>query len=391
MGLGEYVSVMPTGSELAQINESQARVGAMEGERMRARQKEKDSQTLKNLKMQGATDPNARNMATQLDPEYAKQLQDYEVKRANYWGNQAYAGLQAPIAQRPGIYTNLYGKAEAAGEDVSYFPIPPKNGEWTDFHQGTLEYLSNLRDTGKQSELPSNVRTFQAYKGMSPEDRRLFQEANRDPYKTLMTTDNSGNIVVMPGAAESKRELKYAESSGAAAGKTMGESEAKAQIDLPLVQDQSQYNLETLNKLENHPGLSDLVGVKGGGAIGQNIGIDKVLPGSKAANFQALFEQVQGTKFLEAFQSLKGGGAITEIEGVKATQAISRLKTAQSEKEFKEAIGELKTIVEQGLRRAQQKAKGNKSNNDFASTSSTNKNTPSTNTSQMITDWGDLK
>jgi len=62
-------------------------------------------------------------------------------------------------------------------------------------------------------------------------------------------------------------------------------------------------------------------------------------------------EQLQGQAFLQAFESLKGGGAITEREGIAAQNAIARLNRAQSEEAFRDALVELRTIVQRGLGR----------------------------------------
>jgi hypothetical protein len=53
---------------------------------------------------------------------------------------------------------------------------------------------------------------------------------------------------------------------------------------------------------------------------------------------------------------LKGGGHITEIEGQKATQAIARLRTAQSEEGFMKALDDLEAVVQRGLQNAYAKA-----------------------------------
>lgn len=66
--------------------------------------------------------------------------------------------------------------------------------------------------------------------------------------------------------------------------------------------------------------------------------------------------QLQGKAFLEAFENLKGGGQITEVEGRKATEAIARLNASQSEKAFRAALSELRDVVGAGLERARQRA-----------------------------------
>ncbi|NVM43187.1 hypothetical protein HWX16_23160 [Ochrobactrum intermedium] len=77
-----------------------------------------------------------------------------------------------------------------------------------------------------------------------------------------------------------------------------------------------------------------------------------------AARVQSKMDQIGGQAFLQAFNSLKGGGQITEIEGQKATQAIARLNTAQSPADYRQALGELRQIVLTGVQRARQQAGG---------------------------------
>lgn len=69
------------------------------------------------------------------------------------------------------------------------------------------------------------------------------------------------------------------------------------------------------------------------------------IPGTATYDFGQRVEQLQGRAFLQAFESLKGGGQITEVEGKKATQAIARLSTAQTETAFREALQELRDIT----------------------------------------------
>jgi hypothetical protein len=69
------------------------------------------------------------------------------------------------------------------------------------------------------------------------------------------------------------------------------------------------------------------------------------IPGTPMYDFSTKVKQLQGKAFLQAFESLKGGGQITEIEGKKATEAIARLDAAQSEESFREALKELRDIT----------------------------------------------
>jgi hypothetical protein len=58
---------------------------------------------------------------------------------------------------------------------------------------------------------------------------------------------------------------------------------------------------------------------------------------------------------LQAFESLKGGGQITQIEGEKATSALNRMNTAQSEVEFIKAAREFEENVRTGMELAKRK------------------------------------
>jgi type II secretory pathway pseudopilin PulG len=100
-----------------------------------------------------------------------------------------------------------------------------------------------------------------------------------------------------------------------------------------------------------HPGFQDAVGAT-------YLPGARFVPGTNAASFQALQNQVEGTAFLSAFEALKGGGAISEKEGEKATAARMRMTLAQNEQEYIKAAREFQDIVRTGVQNAQRKAGG---------------------------------
>jgi hypothetical protein len=99
-----------------------------------------------------------------------------------------------------------------------------------------------------------------------------------------------------------------------------------------------------------HPGRAKVTGASG--IINAPFG--QAFPGTDAADYMAIQRQLEGKAFLQAFDSLKGGGQITEVEGRKATEAIGRLSTAQSDEAYLEALNELKGIAQTALTRGQQ-------------------------------------
>lgn len=79
---------------------------------------------------------------------------------------------------------------------------------------------------------------------------------------------------------------------------------------------------------------------------------------NEGADALARYEQLTGVAFLSAYQMLKGGGAITDIEGQKAGTAMARLNRAQSEVEAKLALEDFKEAVDIGLQKLRRAAAG---------------------------------
>jgi len=143
-----------------------------------------------------------------------------------------------------------------------------------------------------------------------------------------------------------------------AAGKYTGEQGAKAETELPQVLDTATQQIAMIDQLvgntdgsiKPHPGFKSYVGLT-------MKPFARLIDGTSEADFDGRLKQLLGGAFLQAFQALKGGGHITEIEGEKATQAITRMSKAQSEREFVVAARDLQTVIQQGVRRAQTKAR----------------------------------
>ena len=117
---------------------------------------------------------------------------------------------------------------------------------------------------------------------------------------------------------------------------------------LPQVEQTASTMLATLDKLADPDVL--------GWAYGWT-GRAPSVPNTKQADAISIRNQLQGQAFLQAFETLKGGGQITEREGEKATAAITRLADPNiTEASAKEAIEELRGIINSSLMNARIKA-----------------------------------
>lgn len=137
---------------------------------------------------------------------------------------------------------------------------------------------------------------------------------------------------------------------GAAAAKERGTAQGAAQVALPTVINTAERSLALVDEMIKHPGRSTATGASG------TFDPRNYFAGTDATDFRVRSEQLQGRTFLEAFQALKGGGAITEREGQAATSAVARLNTAQSDSEYLAALNELKDIISRGVKLAREKA-----------------------------------
>lgn len=171
---------------------------------------------------------------------------------------------------------------------------------------------------------------------------------SRDPIKVEGPT---GTAILDP---QTRQQVGFIpkDVQGAARQKEVGEAQGQGQVMLPNVVATAERTLKQIEEVEKHPGLPTATGLSG------KLDPRNYVAGTDAANFEVRRKQLLGGTFLEAYQSLKGGGAITEVEGNKAQDAIARMDRAQSEGEFREALREYKEIVRSGIQRARTKAAG---------------------------------
>ncbi len=109
-------------------------------------------------------------------------------------------------------------------------------------------------------------------------------------------------------------------------------------------------------KLKEHKGLNKAVGALQGQ-------YSKSIPlGSGVGSFNALEKQILGKTFLESREALKGAGAVTDFEGMKAEEAMSRINRVQDEDSYREAVDDLIKVTENSIARAQ----GQKPPHDFS-------------------------
>lgn len=184
---------------------------------------------------------------------------------------------------------------------------------------------------------------------LRPEFRFVQTPSGAPVAGNTLTGQVSPTSVTPEAAIDEAATRKEAEAEAAATGEARGTAVA----NLPVVLSTSRYALETVDKLLNHPGRSAATG----SSRNLGAGLQRFGPWSSAVkDFEVLREQARGQIFLDAYQALKGGGQITEVEGLKAEQAKARMDAAQTDQEYVAALNEFKQAIQRGIQLAQTRA-----------------------------------
>lgn len=134
----------------------------------------------------------------------------------------------------------------------------------------------------------------------------------------------------------------------------IGTGSAKAELNLPQLETSANTAINLVSEMLKHPGFQASVGApnpfKGGLGIG-------TVPWTPARDFVNRLEQAQGGAFLQAREGLKGAGQVTDFEGKKAEQAMSGMKTATSEEEFRRAAQDYVNAIANGVKIARKVAR----------------------------------
>ena len=262
---------------------------------------------------------------------------------------EAFAGLgNNPTLQKAAAgIANQRTEAKARNKTVEYLRANGRGDLADMIDQGMI---SGKDAAGVMLAKPEDGRTalVQNYEyfiaqGLTPEDAmaavKTGSTTNLNMPKTVGTPmpgyrynyDQGGNPISMepiPGGPVETAAAAAAEEAGSAG--TMLAEAATQQIDL-------------IDSIIENKALPSITGIVQG----------RLPPMSqKGEDLNVEIAQLQGKVFLEAFQSLKGGGAITEREGIAAAEAGARLRRTQSGPAYIEALNELKMYLDRGRRRA---------------------------------------
>lgn len=180
--------------------------------------------------------------------------------------------------------------------------------------------LSDNRGNIIQPQLPSGVRATTPTREIDLGTSRL-------------TVDRAGNPIVNRDVNIRGRESE----------EQIGTAQGQQAAAAPRAVEGADRSLRMLDEVANHPALRTSTGM---------LSFTGAIPGTPMADFATRVDQLRGGAFLDAYNQLRGGGQITEVEGRKATDAIARLNRSVSPSDFRQALQDLREVIETGRQRA---------------------------------------
>ena len=273
---------------------------------------------------------------------------------------QAFTGLASKHGAQITSITRPPEENRRVGGVANSYHLTSQAGDFVVPQQNKAQFMADARAMGLEAidegdhihvEPPSRgappPRPASGYVGLSAAEKARVQAEE----KARVDLAYAGPTAAATAEGKARIEAQYGPR--IAGDTTAAQEEAKrrtqAIADAPNVAAVADQSLAIIDKAINHPGRAAATGTSA------------ILPwdfaaGSAGKDFMAVQKQLEGQAFLQAFERLKGGGQITEIEGQKATQAMARLDRAQSEGEYLQALKDLREVFVAAKSRAMAKA-----------------------------------
>jgi hypothetical protein len=183
-------------------------------------------------------------------------------------------------------------------------------------------------------------------------------DIQRKAQAAQMRQEMLGNLMGAPSGMAGDMNAQKQQIMGALAGGLIDGPTARIMLDQLGEQEQkvssaskSSALMADIDLLSGLGGLDQLLGVEGIFTRGlESLNLGALRPDAQTA--RSILNKIKGGVFLAAFESLKGGGQITELEGQKAEQAQARLLETQSPEAFRDALAELRFYADIARRRA---------------------------------------
>lgn len=326
--------------------------------------REKEAELNRGIKMReilsGTTDPAqaSQRLLSIGMPEEAAKLQTVATNQAELQRRQAESMRKQRLESATqaawlnpsddafiGVLTASGIPPEQHASALAALPTDPEKRRMmiglTPEKQAELSYQSQKADAAnKAAEARQNAQFEQQMKLQDRKDLASERQLNM----RLAAQQGPGSVAKPPAGYRYTADGNMEAIPGGPADTKKIAAEEKAKASAQKALDFADQGITVIDQLIKDPGLGKITGFYSKMPI---------IPSTDMARADALAKQLEGQAFLQAFQSLKGGGAITNVEGEKASAAIARLNRAQSTKDYVDALKDLKSVMQSTKSRAE--------------------------------------
>ncbi len=267
------------------------------------------------------------------------------LAQVQMYGKQASAVDQMQDGpQKQAIWQSILAKHSSEHPE----PLSPEESDYRTGPKLMAAAAGQFTDPLDRQEKQLGIQKTQAEIGKLNREHTGANEYGLNP---VLGQDEQGNMVVMqPGKDGSLVRSKLPpgvsvdyglKSRQQAQGKEAGTAQGKAAVNLPMAMnaaDRITSQIDALLKPDS--GLDRVTGA----VYGRLPEMTNTSKGARDA--QSRIDQINGNVFLQAYETLKGAGAISNVEGEKAEKAFARLRSQNLNTEsYKSALQDLKGEV----------------------------------------------
>jgi hypothetical protein len=286
---------------------------------------------------------------TAINVPYNRQQQalQRDFQNEQFMDNRAFRNSQADWQRQQAALPAIpagYMLNDPANPQAGVSPLPgydPNVGQGADYTTPFQAVDENGNPVFLQADNRGNVKPVDGFRPSNP-------IKTIDAGTEVITVDSRTGEVISKTPKQNTQEAFDTET-----GKLTAKSNVDAAARLPQIESQGNQMLAVIDRLENDPNMESAMGVIQGRLPSM---LASPLNAQGVENFRAIKSQLEGQAFLQAFESLKGGGQITEIEGRKATDAMAAMRDTQSPDEFRRQLSILRGVIQTGIARSRKSA-----------------------------------
>lgn len=241
-------------------------------------------------------------------------------------------------------YVNGFKVRPNSSDAPGFLPSLDKGQEPLFDAQGNIKYIRNIDGAVESVADMERAKSRATAEGQAPYEFINVPTPSGAPRTISKSQAMGGDFMGMAPADRVQSEIE-------------GRARGEANASLPGAVSEANKMRGLIQQLRTHPGRQWATGA---------MGVLPGIPGTQQQDYISLLDQVKGSAFLGALDSLRGTGQITEVEGRKATDAIGRLNRAQSQEGFMKALDDLEGVINAGEVRAQQRTQIGQGGNAMA-------------------------